>query len=498
MELICPIDQRCSHQIAALLRPPSPPIVQATTPLFPSIFLSIYFFLILFLAYSAKSISFNFIQMQEYFDQLISKRKCQGIKVKQNGDLGKGVFAETDFEEEQLIFKDEMLVGVQHPSNKIDCLVCSYCFKFIGSIEKQIGRKLYLKTIGIGNSSRNGCQSNSSDDEEDNHYVQNHHSSENGASSSSGSTIPLPMMAVESLMNGELALPYSNKFPLPSVVSCLGGCEEAFYLNRVQRLIGNRLIAYFVLGRNQSHCSRKALLKFIQHANETNDIFLLAAKAISFTILRYRKLKASHMSEQEKPASSILGTDLSLLLEAWKPISIGHKRRWWDCIALPDDIDASDEATFRREIQELAFTSLQLLKEAIFDKECELCILSSPVEDYFLYIDDLPYPEKKEAEKITQPYLDALGEDYSNCCQGTAFFPLQSCMNHSCCPNAKAFKREEDRDGQATIIALRPICNGEEVTISYIDEDLSFEERQALLADYGFRCRCPRCLDEER
>jgi hypothetical protein len=26
---------------------------------------------------------------------------------------------------------------------------------------------------------------------------------------------------------------------------------------------------------------------------------------------------------------------------------------------------------------------------------------------------------------------------------GTAFFPLQSCMNHSCCPNAKAFKRDE-------------------------------------------------------
>ncbi|PPR86133.1 hypothetical protein GOBAR_AA34556 [Gossypium barbadense] len=452
MELICPIDQRCSHQIAALLRPPSPPI--------------------------------------EYFDQLISKRKCQGIKVKQNGDFGKGVFAETDFEEEQLIFKDEMLVGVQHPSNKIDCLVCSYCFKFIGSIEKQIGRKLYLKTLGIGNSSHNGCQRNSSDDEEDDHYVQNHHSSEDGASSSSGSTIPLPMMAVESLMNGELALPYSNKFPLPSVVSCLGGCEEAFYCSKSCAETDWESSHYLLCTgeKSESH-SRKALLKFIQHANETNDIFLLAAKAISFTILRYRKLKASHMSEQEKPASSILGADLSLLLEAWKPISIGHKRRWWDCIALPDDIDASDEATFRREIQELAFTSLQLLKEAIFDKECELCILSSPVEDYFLYIDDLPYPKKKEAEKITQPYLDALGEDYSNCCQGTAFFPLQSCMNHSCCPNAKAFKREEDRDGQATIIALRPICNGEEVTISYIDEDLPFEERQALLADYGFRCR---------
>ncbi|KAI5340371.1 hypothetical protein L3X38_019645 [Prunus dulcis] len=55
-------------------------------------------------------------------------------------------------------------------------------------------------------------------------------------------------------------------------------------------------------------------------------------------------------------------------------------------------------------------------------------VVPSPVEDYFLYNDDLPYPEK--------------------------------------------------------------------VTISYVDEDLPFEERQALLADYGFKCRCPKCLEE--
>ncbi|KAL4312021.1 hypothetical protein GQ457_01G001410 [Hibiscus cannabinus] len=482
MELICPIDQRCSNQIAALLRPPSPPLIQ------------------------------------EYFEQLISKRRCQGIKVKQNGEFGKGVFADTDFEEEELIFKDQMLVGAQHPSNKIDCLVCSYCFKFIGSVEQQIGRRLYLKTLGIGNSSHNGCESNSSDEDEENHFVQNNHISENGASSSSGSTIPLPTTTVQSLMNGEFALPYSNKFPLPPIISCPGGCEEAFYCSKsCAEADWESSHCLLCTGEKSECCSRKALLKFLQHANETNDIFLLAAKAISFTILRYRKLKASHLSEQEKTASSILGTDLSLLLEAWKPLLIGHKRRWWDCVSLPDDVDASDEATFRREIRELAFTSLQLLKEAIFDTECEPLfsleiyghiigmfelnnldlVVASPVEDYFLYIDDLAYPVKKEAEKITQPYLDALGEDYSICCQGTAFFPLQSCMNHSCCPNAKAFKREEDRDGQATIITLRPICKGDEVTISYIDEELSFEERQALLADYGFRCRCPKCLDEE-
>lgn len=123
-------------------------------------------------------------------------------------------------------------------------------------------------------------------------------------------------------------------------------------------------------------------------------------------------------------------------------------------------------------------------------------VVESPVEDYFLYIDDLPLSEKGEAEQTTKPILDALGDDYSICCQGTAFFPLQSCMNHSCRPNAKAFKREEDRDGQATIIALQPIAKGEEITISYIDEDLPFEARQALLADYGFRCGCSKCLEE--
>ncbi|KAK6241576.1 hypothetical protein SCA6_006965 [Theobroma cacao] len=492
MESICPIDQRCSHQISALLQPPSP------------------------------------LHIQEYFERLISKRQCHGIKVKQDGEFGKGVFAETDFEEEQLILKDQMLVGAQHPSNKIDCLVCSYCFKFIGSIEQQIGRKLYLKTLGV--SQHHGCENDLSDEDQDNHYVENHHNSENGASSSSISTNSLPKMALEALMNGELSLPYSNKFPLPSVVSCPGGCEEAFYCSKsCAEADWESFHSLLCTGEKSESLSREALLKFIQHANETNDIFLLAAKAISFTILRYRKVKASHLKKQENTAPSILGTsDLSLLVEAWKPISIGHKRRWWDCIALPGDIDGSDEATFRMQIRELAFTvilnifshfissrkpfltrnvshvsyplfSLEIYGHIIgmFELNNLDLVVPSPVEDYFLYIDDLAYPEKKEAERITQPYLDALGDDYSVCCQGTAFFPLQSCMNHSCCPNAKAFKREEDRDGQATIMALRPICKGEEVTISYIDEDLPFEERQALLADYGFRCRCTRCLEEE-
>ncbi|KAK4437345.1 Histone-lysine N-methyltransferase ATXR2 [Sesamum alatum] len=462
---ICPIDAQFSDQVAALLSPPTLP------------------------------------QVQEYFEALVAERQCSSLKVKSDSQHGKGVYSEVDFQEDDLVLKDEMLAGAQHSSNKIDCLVCSFCFRFIGSIELQIGRKLYLQELGV--SAVDECGS-----------------SDAIRCSTSSEKTRLPQDTIQSLMNGSLRLPYSENFPLPSVVPCLGGCKEAYYCSKsCAEADWDSFHSLLCIGHGSSSPNTEALLKFMKHANETNDIFILAAKVISFTILRYRKLKAAHVQREGKHDSSnqFDSCIFPLLLEAWKPVSMGFKRRWWDCIALPEDVDSSEEAEFRMQIKDLAFESLQLLKEAIYDKEYaplfsldiyghiigmfELnnldLVVASPVEDYFLYIDDLPLSEKKEAENLTKPFLDALGDDYSISCQGTAFFPLQSCMNHSCIPNAKAFKREEDKDGQATIVALRPIFKGEEITISYIDEDLPYDERQELLADYGFRCKCPRCIEEE-
>lgn len=476
METVCSVDSQFADVISALLSLPSP------------------------------------LQAKEYFDELISKRQTRGIKVEQNGAFGKGVFAVKGFKEGDLILKDQMLVGAQHSSNKMDCLVCSFCFRFIGSIELQIGRKLYLQQLGVS------VNHTECDMEEEDNFSDGENSGACASTSSPGKKVEFPRGIVESLMNGELKLPYSDKFSLPPAVPCAGDCGEAYYCSELcAQADWETSHSLLCTGEKSESVSREALLEFIQHANETNDIFLLAMKAISSTVLRYRKLKTTFLEERGK-LKNVSGCMVSpALFEAWKPISMGHKRRWWDYMALPVDVESSEEEAFRAQIRSLAFSSLQLLKAAIFDKECEPLfsleiyghvigmfelnnldlVVASPVEDYFLYIDDLPTPEKKEAEEITRPILEALGDDYSVCCQGTAFFPLQSCMNHSCCPNAKAFKREEDRDGQATIIALKPIFKGEEVTISYVDEELSFEERQALLADYGFRCRCPKCLEEE-
>ncbi|MCL7021521.1 hypothetical protein MKW94_016565 [Papaver nudicaule] len=492
MDVICPLDVEFSDKISLLLKPPSSEDVQ------------------------------------NYFDKIIEERQCIGLKIKQDGEFGKGIYADSEFKEGDLVLKDQMLVGAQHSSNKVDCLVCSYCFRFIGSIELQIGRKLYLQQLG--SSVRKECDTetyshiskkcrldDSSDEEDDSHRTS--HNEGSCSNSQQKETVPLPEEVLESLLKGDVKLPYADQFNLPSSVPCPGGCDEAQYCSKFCADADWELFhSSLCTGKNSVSSSRESILKFIEHANETNDIFILAAKAISSTISRYKKLKEAQTEQQVRftGQNGIDSSGFSFLLEAWKPMSMGYKRRWWDCVALPDDVDSCDEASFRMEIKELAFQSLDLLKKAIFVKECaplfsleiygqiigmfELnnldLVVASPVEDYFLYVDDLPDKEKEEAERITRPFLDALGDDYSASCEGSAFFPLQSCMNHSCCPNAKAFKREEDKDGQATIIALRPISKGEEVTISYIDEDLPFEERQALLADYGFRCKCKKCRGE--
>ncbi|GAB2233828.1 hypothetical protein Droror1_Dr00003057 [Drosera rotundifolia] len=475
MAIECPLDSKFADEIAALLSPPQSH------------------------------------QTHNYFENLVVTRQCRGIEVREHAELGKGVYANACFEEGELILKDQMLVGVQHSSNKMDCLVCSFCFQFIGSIGLQIGRRLFFQ--GMGATSNDEYHSHSTYMGEDDGMDDENDLAECSMSNTS-SGVSLPNEIVESLMNGKLILPHSERFSLPPTIPCPGACGETYYCSKsCADMDWEYCHSLLCTGKKTATACKEALSKFIDHANDTNDIFLLAAKAISFTILRYKKLKSAHIGKEER-ATAI--PYMPLLLEAWRPISMGYKKRWWDCVALPADVVQCDEVAFRMQIKEMAWTSLQLLKAAMFDEECaplfsldiyghligmfELnnldVVVASPVEDYFLYIDDLPDTVKKEVEVVTKRILDALSDEYSTCCQGTAFFPLQSCMNHSCHPNAKAFKRDEDKDGQATIIAQRPIKVGEEVTICYIDEDLPLEERQALLADYGFICECPKCLEE--
>jgi hypothetical protein len=80
---------------------------------------------------------------------------------------------------------------------------------------------------------------------------------------------------------------------------------------------------------------------------------------------------------------------------------------------------------------------------------------------------------------------------------GTALFTIICCMNHSCNPNVE-IQWHDDPKGPlvAKVTAIRPIKTGDELAFSYIDRNLSYEERQFKLRDYGFICECQKCKSD--
>mmetsp|Transcript_32169 Transcript_32169/g.37806 ORF Transcript_32169/g.37806 Transcript_32169/m.37806 type:complete len:418 (+) Transcript_32169:67-1320(+) len=66
-------------------------------------------------------------------------------------------------------------------------------------------------------------------------------------------------------------------------------------------------------------------------------------------------------------------------------------------------------------------------------------------------------------------------------------------FNHSCQPNSIA----KVSSGFLEVKALNHLSKGEEVTICYVDETLSVNERQTILkGHYQFHCKCQRCKTE--
>ncbi|XP_061868569.1 SET and MYND domain-containing protein 4 [Colius striatus] len=76
----------------------------------------------------------------------------------------------------------------------------------------------------------------------------------------------------------------------------------------------------------------------------------------------------------------------------------------------------------------------------------------------------------------------------------TAFFPVLSLLNHSCCPNTSV----SFSGTAATVRASQPIPSGQEIFHCYGPHRcrMKVAERQQLLSQYFFECHCQACLDE--
>ena len=116
--------------------------------------------------------------------------------------------------------------------------------------------------------------------------------------------------------------------------------------------------------------------------------------------------------------------------------------------------------------------------------------IESPLEAYFVLLEQ--QQDEPAMQQRVAPWKHQVEEvsSLNDCCQGTGFYALHSCLNHSCVPNVKIHKCG---DGKAVVETVQTVQLGEELVVSYVDEDLPFEERQEALAHYGFSCSCTGC-----
>jgi len=122
-----------------------------------------------------------------------------------------------------------------------------------------------------------------------------------------------------------------------------------------------------------------------------------------------------------------------------------------------------------------------------------------PVSDLHVYLNSLAPSRQQEfvdrwpETEIKSP-LDFVESKYmtDKCIKGTGMFLIANSTNHSCSPNVAS--TSSTNNYHVTMIAKKNIKKGEELTISYINEQMSFSDRQEKLKQmYLFECKCEKC-----
>ena len=89
-------------------------------------------------------------------------------------------------------------------------------------------------------------------------------------------------------------------------------------------------------------CDIHALHSFYEHADSSNDIFRVAARAVAVVASAFymRIAVGGGVAPREQD---------SLLLEAWRPFQAVCKAVWWEKVPMPEDLE--DEVAWRSQLK---------------------------------------------------------------------------------------------------------------------------------------------------
>ncbi|KYQ94027.1 hypothetical protein DLAC_04299 [Tieghemostelium lacteum] len=462
---------------------------------------------------------------------------------------GRGLFAEKSFEKDEVIFSERPLFSVQHVYNRSTAWTCGNCFKFLGSLNRQLAH--YKKLFGIKDQ------------------------------------ISIPESP--DVCNQQL-----NQYEFQTkVFSCFAKCGEKYCSEECRNL--SFYNHHQILCVGEQTAENNPIYLFKKHSIETNELFFLAAQAIAFLICKVgnddglfqqqQQQQHQQQQQQQQQQNSTITTTTTTTTSTTNPSNKNVNnmvdsickeffqeythREWWD-VRIDGNFTHEEAKIWSHEsldllrkalvpiLQSNPRTNNQQFIETILSMEFYSHLLgllemndnsigfSSPLEMFRKNLHQLPISEKdkkqcdKAMESVVEAFRDHHRGEEEECnddeCNdhnhthgsggamiqdddhdvemmddqdefddeeeifpsfdGFGIFGLQAMVNHSCEPNVTVVF--SDKDNRAYIKALRKIEANEELTHSYIDESEPYDDRQKELITYGFVCTCPKCLNEKK
>ncbi len=405
-----------------------------------------------------------------------------------------GVSSVCSYNKDDLIFCEKPLSFLQSLPNRSNVLVCGYCHRFLGSEWKQ------MKFLEGSIDRTNILQHDASSDFE--------------------------------------------------IIPCKHNCGEMYCSSQcceLHHILSHKLLCTGLIPEEEVDVS--PLIKFKVHAVETNEIFLLVADifahicnavhsgcdiAIALSPWEGYVKELWHECAVNPPDSDpteFASTLKNLVSTSWSLLSdvLKLKDRQLDSILseeyfsrtigmfernnvgvrlrnpvlnyidnlVPNDPKIIEIVAVTNNIVNSLDDSISSDEEEVEEEEGENCLDESHNDDYVSGDDEV------EPVITGDSNLDSLHEIIRNNgpdnifppLDGTAFYTKICRINHSCEPNCIVRYSCDRKLGLiAKVYCLKKIEAGDELVQSYIDNSLDYESRQEALRDYGFSCKCTKCL----
>ena len=376
----------------------------------------------------------------EYFQTLTARQQFSRLAVRHTGDpaRGKGVFAGDAVPQGAPVLCEEPVVVIQESENRGWCFGCGHCLRFIGGISDQLQ---LLAQLPID-----------------------------------PSLLPFyPQITQQRI----------------SPVVCPYGCDISYCSEACRDAAIHKGHGFLCSGPDQAPTAAAAFAEFCR---SSNDLLMLVA-----------------MMYARAAADVTRGVDIATAL---RPFSSFQSAEWW--LVANGNTSSESQSELVQDLKELTATAVHLLQQTgiaqvaavahfltvpVFSRlagavelNCLGISLRSPLSDYLLAVEAAGSSISPVQKEALQVLLDAIPNDEPDPpLKGFGLYALQGSMNHSCAPSLTLREEACDFSATITLIANTPLDVGQELTVNYLEEGLSLQERRLGLQDYGFTCTCSLC-----